>query len=155
MNAYSELLRYLKLLADRDDAIKTVTNGADIDLDKGNIFPLMNIDINDATFTGTSTVSFEVEIACLDLRHVDTKEDGRDKFYLNDNEIDNYNGTMAALQRLWTQSKRDYDNNLITASDSPRLQQITKEGVNLLDGWVMTFSVELPMTEINLCSGIC
>ena len=51
MNAYSRLLRYIRSLAEQDVFVKTITTGADIDLNKGDIFPLFNIDITDATFS--------------------------------------------------------------------------------------------------------
>ena len=46
---------------------------------------------------------------------------------------------------------RDFATNNITASDSPTLQQITYSDKNLLDGWDMSFDVEMPISETNLC----
>ena len=70
MNAYSTLLRYLKALAEQDEYVKTITSGEDIDLNKGNLFPLFNIDITEATFTSTATISFSLNIQCLDIREI-------------------------------------------------------------------------------------
>jgi len=150
MIAYSTLLRYIKSLADAEEFIKTATMGTNIDLNKGNIFPLFNVDIGDATFTSNATVEFEVSLSCLDVRDINN-EDNQDKFYSNDNEIDNYNGTLSALNVLWVKMHRDFERNNITASDSPSLEQITFSDKNLLDGWEMTMSVEMPIAEVNLC----
>ena len=150
MNAYSTLLRYIKQLADSEDFIKTSTMGSDIDLNKGNIFPLFNVDITDATFTSNATVSFDVLLSCLAVRDIN-KEDNQDKFYSNDNEIDNYNLTLSVLNTLWVKMHRDFIDNDITASDSPSLTQITYSDKNLLDGWEMTMQVEMPLREVSLC----
>ena len=150
MNAYSTLLRYIKQLADSEDFIKTSTMGSDIDLNKGNIFPLFNVDITDATFTSNATVSFDVSLSCLAVRDIN-KEDNQDKFYSNDNEIDNYNLTLSVLNTLWVKMHRDFIDNDITASDSPSLTQVTYSDKNLLDGWEMTMQVEMPLLEVSLC----
>jgi len=61
MNQYTELLNYLKLLALRYGA-NTVTKDApdSVDLQKTNIFPLVNISIANGSFSNGSTVSFNV-----------------------------------------------------------------------------------------------
>ena len=124
--------------------------GSDIDLNKGNIFPLFNVDITDATFTSNATVSFDVLLSCLAVRDIN-KEDNQDKFYSNDNEIDNYNLTLSVLNKIWVKMHRDFIDNDITASDNPLLTQITYSDKNLLDGWEMTMQVEMPLREVSLC----
>ena len=150
MNAYSRLLRYIRSLAEQDVFVKTITTGADIDLNKGDIFPLFNIDITDATFSSNATITFSLNIQCLDIRDINN-ENVNDKFYLNDNEVDNYNGTLSCLNALWVKMHRDFENNNITASDSPTLTQITYSDKNLLDGWDMSLEVEMPIDETSFC----
>jgi hypothetical protein len=150
MNAYSRLLRYIRSLAEQDVFVKTITTGADIDLNKGDIFPLFNIDITDATFSSNATITFSLNIQCLDIRDINN-ENVNDKFYLNDNEVDNYNGTLSCLNALWVKMHRDFEDNNITASDSPTLTQITYSDKNLLDGWDMSLEVEMPIDETSFC----
>jgi hypothetical protein len=150
MNAYSRLLRYIRSLAEQDVFVKTITTGADIDLNKGDIFPLFNIDITDATFSSNATTTFSLNIQCLDIRDINN-ENINDKFYLNDNEVDNYNGTLSCLNALWVKMHRDFADNNITASDSPTLTQITYSDKNLLDGWDMSLEVEMPIDETSFC----
>lgn len=152
MNHYTELLYYIKQLAEQDSYIKTVTKDADdsIDLDKGNIFPMLNIDIISGSFTNGQTVKFNVTLACLDIRDIN-KEIKTDKFWGQDNEVDNHNETLGALNRIWTSMYRDFESNDITSSENPPLTKITYSGVNLLDGWELTFDVELPNTTLSLC----
>lgn len=253
MIAYSELLRYIKSLAESEEYINTSTMGEDLDLNKGNIFPLFNVDITGASFTSNRTVTFDVSMVALDVRSInkeseykevqeslgsivsaeiidgglmpsgfpdstilmtqhstsglgtdagarirvenqegvsivsfnnsgsnfavgDTinicntlcleetvirvteinaptvdKEVNVDKFYGNDNEIDNHNATISVLNNIWVKMHRDFANNNITASDNPRLEQITYSDKNLLDGWSIDFTVELPTSGVNLC----
>jgi hypothetical protein len=49
---------------------------------------------------------------------------------------------------------RDFEENNITASESPSFEKISLEGVNMLDGWELSFDVEVPNTTLNLC-GVC
>ena len=154
MVAYSTLIRYIKDLADSEEYIKTSTMGEDIDLNKANIFPLFNVDITNAEFTSNATVSFDVEMTCLAIRDLNN-EDNKDKFYLNDNEIDNYNGTISALNVMWVRMHRDFCDKNITASDNPTLNQVTFSDKNLLDGWQMSLNVEMPIAEVNLCVHGC
>lgn len=152
MNQYSNLLYYIKSLADADEYINTVTKDADdsIDLDKGNIFPMLNIDILTGSFTNGQTVKFSVTLACLDIRDVN-KEISTDKYWKQDNEVDNHNETLAALNRIWVSMYRDFEDNNITASENPPLNKITYSNVNLLDGWELSFDVEMPNVTLSLC----
>jgi hypothetical protein len=152
MNQYSELLNYLKGLAEADLFINTTTQGltADVDLDKGNIFPLLNIDILEGGFTNGNTISFDVEIAALDIRD-NNKETRTDKFNLQDNEIDNLNEMLATLNRMWLKMLQDTAEQNIRVDESANLISVKEWGKNLLDGWLMTFTIELPNTTISLC----
>tara|TARA_R110000782_G_scaffold150690_1_gene243390 strand:+ start:3880 stop:4341 length:462 start_codon:yes stop_codon:yes gene_type:complete len=150
MNQYSQLLYYIKALGESDEFINTITKGEDIDLDKANIFPLLNIEINGGSFTNGSTLVFNVELNALDIRDVN-KEVSTNKFWLNSNDVDNHNEMLAVLNRIWTKMLKDFDDNNITASESPSFIKITDENTNRLDGWALTFDVEMPNTTLRLC----
>ncbi len=153
MNQYSELLRYIKQLADADDFIHTVTQGdtSDYDLDKGNIFPVLNVDVNSAGFTTGQMITFDVEIACMDTRD-NNKETRTDKFWLQDNEVDNLNEMLASLNRIWFKLLQDIDGMNIRVDETASLTQVTEWNTNIVDGWLMTFTIALPNTTISLCS---
>ena len=152
MNQYSELLNYLKTLAESDDFINTITQGdtSDYDLDKGNIFPVLNIDVNNATFTNGQTIGFDVEIACMDIRD-NNKETRTDKFWLQDNEVDNLNTMLASLNRIWFKMLQDITEQNISIDENASLLQVTEWNKNVVDGWLMTFTIELPNDTISLC----
>lgn len=154
MNQYSELLYYIKSLADADELVNTITKGdfEKLDLDKKNIFPLVHINITDGGFTNGSVVRFGVQIGAFDIRDIN-KEIQTDKFFEQDNEVDNHNLTFAILNRMWLQMYVDFEKNNITASENPSLEIQTFTRGNLLDGWILTFEVEVPNTTINLCDG--
>ena len=80
------------------------------------------------------------------------KEVVSDKFWDNDNSVDNHNATLASLSAVWTKMNREFVKNNITASDNPTINQIDFAGANLYDGWTMSFDVEMPIYEVSLCT---
>jgi hypothetical protein len=154
MNQYTELLYYVKELAEADTLVNTVTKGdfEKLDLDKANIFPLVHINITDAGFSNGQTVKFGMQIGCFDIRDIN-KEIRTDKFWEQDNEVDNHNLTLAVLNRMWLKMYTDFEKNNITSSENPTLEIQSFVRTNLLDGWILTFEVEMPNTTISLCEG--
>ena len=152
MNHYSELLYYIKGLAEADPFINHVTQGefAEADVDKMVLPTLINIEIVAGGFTNGNTITFDVELACLSIRDIN-KEVRTDDFWLQDNKVDNMNETHAVLNRLWNKMYVDFEKENITASENPSLAPIYFGTSKLLDGWLLTFTVEMPNTVINLC----
>lgn len=152
MNHYTQLLYYIKQLAEADALVNTVTQGdfERLDLDKKNIFNLVHVNISGASFTNGTTVKLNVQIGAFGIRDIN-KEIVSDKFWLQDNEVDNMNVTLAILNRMWLKMYVDFADNNITASENPTLEPQLFERANLLDGWIMTFEVEMPNEIISLC----
>ena len=152
MNQYSELLYYIKGLAEADPFINHVTQGTleQSTVDKMIIPTLVNIFISGGGFTNGNTITFDVELACLSQRDIN-KEVRTDGFWKQDNEVDNLNETHAVLNRLWNKMYVDFEKENITSSENPTLTPIIFGDAKLLDGWLLTFSVEMPNTTINLC----
>ena len=148
MNQLTELYRYIKELAEADSQVNKVTKKQD--LAKETIFPLVNVIIESGGFTNGSTVNFNVELSCFDIRNI-SKEIQTDDFWGNDNEVDNHNLAIAVLNRLWNKMYIDFEENNITASENPTFELGSFEAPKLLDGARLTFSVEVPNTIINLC----
>lgn len=149
MNQYTQLLIYLKTLLENDEYINTVTKGGDLDLNKMNIFPLANIEIDTGSLNA-QVIVFNVKIQVASVRDINKKV-VNDKFWSNDNEVDNHNETLAVINRMWKTMFRDFTKNNITASDNPPITKITFSGKNLLDGWEILFDVEVPNVELSLC----
>lgn len=153
LNHYTELLYFIKALAEADPLVNTITQGSfnRLDLDKKNIFPLVHVSIGDAQFSNGSTVSFNVQLGAHAIRDVN-KEVVSDKFWLQDNEVDNLNEMLAILNRLWSKIYTGFTDSDISTTENPTLQQTLDEGTNTLDGWILSFTVEMPNTTISLCS---
>jgi hypothetical protein len=152
MNHYTQLLTFIKSLGEEDPFVNTITRDGEIDLDinKMNVFPLLDIYIPSGSFSNGRTLNFDVELYCVDIRDIN-KDIVNDKFWKNDNEVDNHNETLATLNRIWTAMYRNFERNDITASENPTLEKVTYSNKNLLDGWKLSFEVEMPNTTLNLC----
>ena len=152
MNQYTELLAYFKSLCEADVFINTFTQGdtSDYDLDKGNIFPVGNMDILSANFPNPQTISFSVQIAVMQIRD-NNKEIRTDKFWLQDNKVDNLNETLASLNRMWLIMFQDFQDNNMAATITTSIEEVTEWNKNLVDGWLMSFDIVVPNTTINLC----
>lgn len=148
MNQLSELYKYFKQLADADDLVNKVMKSAD--LNKETIFPLVNIDIQGGAFTNGSTINFNVELSCFNIRDIN-KEVITDDFWGQDDEVDNHNLALAVLNRIWLTMLTDFEKTNITASENPTFELGSFEGSKLLDGARLTFTVETPNTIIDLC----
>jgi len=66
-------------------------------------------------------------------------------------EVDNHNQTLSCLNEVWVKLHRDFINNNVTASENPEFTKITFSDKNLLDGWEIKFSVEMPISEFDIC----
>ena len=153
MDSYSKLLIRIKELADADDFINTVTNKGerDLDLEKGNVFPILDISVNGFTFPSEAVIRYSIEIVCVDLRDINKATADQDKFWDNDNLVDNMNEMMSSINRIWLNLKRDFNDSNITASESPTGDAIVYEGKNIYDGWSLLFDVDIPNTTISIC----
>lgn len=151
LNQYTELFYYLKELLEQDDLVNTITQGnfAELDIEKANIFPLVHMDIISATLDN-NVITFSVQIASLNQRDK-VNEIKEDKFWKQDNEVDNFNETLAILNRLWLKLYTDLEQRDITASLNVPLSKIDFEYTNTLDGWLLDFDIQVPNTTLNLC----
>ena len=150
MNQLTQLYYYLKQLAEADDLVNSVMKTVDIDLKKEVMFPLVNINIVSGSFTNGSTVQFNIELACFNQRDIN-KEINTDDFWGQDNEVDNHNLCVAVLNRMWLNMYTDFEENNITSSENPTFELGSFEGAKLVDGARLTFTVEVPNTELSLC----
>lgn len=148
MNQLTELYSYIKQIAEADNQVNKVTKKQD--LAKETIFPLVNVIIESGGFTNGSTINFNIELSCFDIRDIN-KEIQTDDFWGQDNEVDNHNLAIAVLNRMWLTMYTDFEDNNITASENPTFELGSFEAPKLLDGARLTFTVEVPNTIISLC----
>lgn len=150
MNHYSELIYKIEELG--RPLVNTITSGnfEDIDISKANIYPLLHIFISGGSFTNGSTVLLNIQLGCFQQRD-NNSELNDDKLFSNDNRVDNMNETLSTLNTIWTKLYTDFEQNNITASENPSLEPVENGYENGLDGWILTFDIEMPNQRLNLC----
>lgn len=151
MNSYYEALRRMKVVLGQDEDINTVTKGniQDVDLERKNIYGLGHIMINGARFPSSALVVFEVSVFALDIRNASVKDSvsRSDKFIGDDNEDDNLNSMLLVLHKFYERIKMFGDDFCVV--DAPQLEPFTESQMNLLDGWMMRFELELPISGLE------
>lgn len=150
MNLYTELHNRIKQIA--EPLVNTITRGNfdDIDISKANIYPLLHMFVVSAQANNSQTITFTIQLGCFQQRNNNNTYEN-DKFYGNDNEVDNMNETLAVLLTIWTTLEMDFMRNDITASSDPNIDPVENGYGNGLDGWILNFDVELPLTKLSLC----
>lgn len=149
MNAYYEVLNILKTSLDNNIDVNTVTQGDDpLDLSKKNIFPLVHISLDTGTFREGITV-FDIQLQALDQVR-DSKELVTDKFNGNNNAIDVDNNMVAVLRRTFDELIKDkYTKDIVIVGDGD-IQKVKGEANNL-NGWEVSFQIEVPNNVISIC----
>ena len=109
------------------------------------------MEIFDPTFPD-NTITFVLEITSLDIRDLNTNKETLDKYLLNDNKIDNFNETFAVLNRIVGKMRKDFGDTNVSIEGVPSAGKLENWGKNLLDGWMLTMTVVMPNTTINLCT---
>jgi len=150
-NEFITVINYLKDLLINDDDINIVTHGVsnDIDLDKKTNYPLAHIQfLNFNPVYQSGMISFLFEIHVLNIRDVNKVPSG-DKWLRNDNELDNYNLSVAVANRLFSRLGEQNTNDIELVSQTTP-QVITLQFMNMLDG--CNFQIELAITnQVNVC----
>lgn len=149
MREYYKLLDTLRTRLEADQLVTTITQGdpSEIDIDQQNLFPLVHIAVGTATMD-EKVITFNVTIFAMDIRD-ENPTLRTDKFVGNDNEIDNMNTTLAILNRLFKALVKLGDD--FTIVGLPTAEPFFEARQNLVDGWAMTFDVEVPNNEIAVC----
>jgi hypothetical protein len=153
LNHYTEILIYIKELADSDPLVNKVTQGeADKKLfDKITLFPLVHIYVGGFSFGDEAkTVIWDVTIGALKKRQ-NTNEQTTDNFFLNTNEVDNFNTTSAILNRLVSRLSADLIKKKIKTSVIGNAEKMDEMYGSDKDGYVVNVSLEVPNNVINLC----
>ena len=153
MGYFSSILNKIEEIAEADNMVNTVAMGdlSDIDLEKKNIYPLVHIDVEGASFTNGQTLNLSLVIACVNERDTNKHEEDTDKIYSNDNFVDNLDVCMDILNRIWKRFYRDFTGENLTANENPSLDPIKYDEKNVLDGWELRLDVEVPDTDLSLC----
>ena len=153
LNHYTEILNYIKQLADSDPLVNEVAQGQ-VDkkmFDKITVFPLVYISINGFEFGSEArTVIWDVDLLALKKRQ-NKNEETSDSFYFNTNEVDNYNETFAIINRLVSRLVSDLAKKKINVSVIGSAEKLDEFYGEERDGFAINISLEVPNNEIALC----
>jgi len=84
-------------------------------------------------------MEFEVFVSALTIRDIN-KDKIEDRFYKHTNRSQNLDDMLVVIHRFWRNMK---DGEYIWISDRPSIEQMNYAMPNILDGWVLTFNIQL------------
>jgi hypothetical protein len=114
------------------------------DIAKMNIFPLVHITpMNIIPGNQVTVANFEIAVV--------TNRNSVDQYNINkisnDNAIDNLNECFAILNTTIFDIKNNYNDNDIEITSDNQAEPVLFEEKNLLDGWVVEVTFEIPNNE--------
>jgi len=133
--------------------VNTVTEGDifDVDLNKQTIFPLSHIMINNVTFNDVG-ITYSMSILFMDVADV-SKDNPRDEdniFYGVDNRHDILNTQLLVSNDLVSSLKRaNLMKDKYQLNGTPSCEPFEDRFENLLVGWNLTLSIDIPNTIIT------
>lgn len=153
MNGYFKATELLKNILQSYPTNVTVRTGRfnEMDLDKKTIYPLVYITQSLRSYVSSQMNSYTFEIGIL-IDRDNSRSVIEEKFYDNDNEIDNFNDSDNILNYLITtlRLQNNEDNfELLSVTDA---QPLFLSKHNLLDGWFLTLTLSNPNDILNICN---
>ena len=152
MTQFYDILDKIKDELRMNPNVFSVTYGdiTKVDLDKTTIFPLSHLNISNAII-GEHTVSFTLQLLCVDI--VDYNKDGSpdDEFYGNDNMQDILNTQLQVVNDVISQLRRGtlFTDRLQVLGDVT-VQPFMDRFENELAGWGADIVIEMP-NDISIC----
>ncbi len=147
MSAYQSTIDELYRLLDEDTYINTVRKGEWIDVEKKNVYPYSHINIIDVGLA-QGVREFGCAVTIMDLRDT-VKNTLKDKWGENDNENENLDETLAAFERFYLKLKSQ--SSVLQLKSFERLEAFTERHMNVADGWIWRFNVEIIETDTDGC----
>ena len=151
MNNYNKVITVLRNILDSNEDIKTVIHGQTEvnDIYKRTIFPCAHIVPLAMDLNTPNWIKFQFDIAALDVRDI-SNQPTEDKFYGNDNEVDNLNVGQVVLTQLITRLRLQ-DNDQVEIDTVGTARPLLLKDKSLLDGWVIQLTVKVPNSDVRVC----
>lgn len=118
----------------------------DIDFNKENIYPLVNVDLVDSLPIG-DVIVFNYTINILQQRDIDN-ELNNDKTLNKDNLIDNLNECYGIATRVMNHMKSNFNDHEIEITSQSNIRMVRNAYANKLDGVAFELSLEIPNTTV-------
>ena len=152
MTQFYDILDKIKDRLRTNPNVFSVTYGdiTKVDLDKTTIFPLSHLNISNAII-GEHTVSFTLQLLCVDIVDYNKDSSPDDEFYGNDNMQDILNTQLQVVNDVIAQLRRGtlFTDRLQVLGDVT-VQPFIDRFENELAGWGADIVIEMP-NDISIC----
>ena len=152
MTQFYDILDKIKERLRLNPNVFSVTYGdiTKVDLDKTTIFPLSHLNISNAII-GEHTVSFTLQLLCVDIVDYNKDSSPDDEFYGNDNMQDILNTQLQVVNDVIAQLRRGalFTDRLQVLGDVT-VQPFIDRFENELAGWGADIVIEMP-NNISIC----
>jgi len=152
MTQFYDILDKIKDELRMNPNVFSVTYGdiTKVDLDKTTIFPLSHLNISNAII-GEHTVSFTLQLLCVDIVDYNKDSSPDDEFYGNDNMQDILNSQLQVVNDVIAQLRRGtlFTDRLQVLGDVT-VQPFMDRFENELAGWGADIVIEMP-NDISIC----
>ena len=148
---YFDIIDKLKQHYENDSIVNLVTQGDifDVDINKQNIFPLVHIIVNQATFE-ENVIRYNISILAMDVVDI-TKDETVSKFDGNDNELYVLNTMLAVQNRCYELLRRGtLYTDKFQVDGTPVCEPFTERFENKLAGFTMTCDILIP-NDMTIC----
>jgi len=154
MKGFYEITTAIKNYLDTSDHINTVTLKTleEVDLNKRTIFPLAHILVGNANFLD-NIIQMEITVSCMDIVNVSKLDvkDTNEPFFGNDDKQDILNTMLSVVNGLNLSLKKGtLANDLYYLNGNGSADPFEDSYENLLAGWSLTFTVDIPNTQ-SIC----
>ena len=152
MTQFYDILDKIKDELRMNPNVFSVTYGdiTKVDLDKTTIFPLSHLNISNAII-GEHTISFTLQLLCVDIVDYNKDSSPDDEFYGNDNMQDILNTQLQVVNDIVSQLRRGnlFTDRLQVLGDVT-VQPFMDRFENELAGWGADIIIEMP-NDISIC----
>jgi hypothetical protein len=152
MTQFYDILDKIKEELRLNPNVFSVTYGdiTKVDLDKTTIFPLSHLNISNATI-GEHTISFTLQLLCVDIVDYNKESNPDDEFYGNDNMQDILNTQLQVVNDIVSKLRRgDLFTDRLQVVEDVSVQPFMDRFENELAGWGADIIIEMP-NDISIC----
>jgi len=152
MTQFYDILDKIKDRLRTNPNVFSVTYGdiTKVDLDKTTIFPLSHLNISNAII-GEHTVSFTLQLLCVDIVDYNKDSNPDDEFYGNDNMQDILNTQLQVVNDVIAQLRRGtLFTDRLQVLGEVTVQPFMDRFENELAGWGADIVIEMP-NDISIC----
>lgn len=152
MTQFYDILDKIKEELRLNPNVFSVTYGdiTKVDLDKTTIFPLSHLNISNATIR-EHTISFTLQLLCVDIVDYNKESNPDDEFYGNDNMQDILNTQLQVVNDIVSKLRRgDLFTDRLQVVEDVSVQPFMDRFENELAGWGADIVIEMP-NDISIC----